>query len=221
MWRMQKQILSGCESECRGGGRFWRCQLSPTTILPHTRGLLTPPPPPPPHTPPPPPAPPPAPPPPPVSVSPLQQCSWPSTLAWYWYCPLFVSVPVLVWECLEGQCNVGPNALAYLTVSTQVVFRHRALTQDEDGKQRGPTKSDIFWPNLTFETSCMKEMNQVKRVAPLLKTSLKMCEHREIYFGFIWFAGMRTQTVFLKLLDMILILNGYKIWTSFKGKGKN
>ena len=133
-----------------GGGRFWRCQLSPTTILPHTRGLLAPPPPPP------------------VSVSPLQQCSWPSTLAWYWYCPLFVSVPVLVWACLEGQCNVGPNALAYLTVSTQVVFRHRAFTQDEDGKQRGPTKSDIFWPNLTFETSCMKEMNQIKRVAPLI-----------------------------------------------------
>ena len=174
-WKFREVECEECKSKfcldvnlsAGRGGRFWRCQLSPTTILPHTRGLLTPPPPPPPHTPPPAP-PPPAAPPPPVSVSPLQQCSWPSTLAWYWYCPLFVSVLVLVWECLEGQCNVGPNALAYLTVSTQVVFRHRALTQDEDGKQRGPTKSDIFWPNLTFETSCMKEMNQIKRVAPLI-----------------------------------------------------
>ena len=86
---------------------------------------------------------------------------------------------------------VGLNAFAYLTVSTQVVFRHRAITQDEDGKQRGPTKSDIFWPNFAFETSFMKEMNQKDRVAPPYWRQLKKCvntEHCKMQFGFIRFA---------------------------------
>ena len=36
------------------------------------------------------------------------------------------------------QLNVGDDAVAYLTVSTQVVFRHwRLNTRNEVGKQRG------------------------------------------------------------------------------------
>ena len=36
------------------------------------------------------------------------------------------------------QFNVGADAIAYLTVSTQVVFRHwRLNTRNEVGKQRG------------------------------------------------------------------------------------
>ena len=99
-------------------GRFWRGWLSPTgTILPHTCGLLTPappptsppPPPPPPPTSPPPPPPPPT--PPPVSVSLLQQCSWPSTLVWYGCgllcASLSVSVKVLKSKQLVGYLASG------------------------------------------------------------------------------------------------------------------
>ena len=89
IWNLKTPDKRGFKFWCKGKwSRFWRGWLSPTgTILPHTCGLLTPAPPPtsPPTPPPPPPTPPPPPPtpPPPVSVSLLQQCSWPSTLVWY------------------------------------------------------------------------------------------------------------------------------------------